>query len=111
MKPTEPPTVNLSDWTPAGTVVGTHKTTPTLTPTATADLALTPAAMDTPTSSPIPAPTATPDFSNIGNGRYPAAVGMHAPTFTLPSGNGPVFDLASYIGKKNVVLVFYRTHT
>ena len=113
MKSTESPTLNLSDWTLAGTVVGIHKTTPepTPTPTTTVGPALTPAPMVTTAPSPSQAPTPTADISSIGNGRYPAAVGTHAPTFTLPSGNGPVFDLASYAGKKNVVLVFYRTHT
>ena len=64
-----------------------------------------------PTATLAPTSPGTPDISSIGNGRYPAALGMQAPTFTLPSGNGPVIDLASYTGKKNVVLVFYRTHT
>ena len=113
LKPTEPPTLNLADWTPAGTVVGIHKATPvpTLTSTATASSALTPAPMDTTTQAHSQAPRPTSPISSGGNGRYPATVGAQAPTFTLPSGNGPVVDLASYAGKKDVVLVFYRTHT
>ena len=31
-----------------------------------------------------------------------------APQFTLPSAGGDTFDLASFAGDRNVVLVFYR---
>lgn len=89
-------------------------TIPTATPEPTATLpppTIAPTATPAPTATLAPTSPATPDISSIGNGRYPAALGMQAPTFTLPSGNGPVIDLASYTGKKNVVLVFYRTHT
>ena len=35
-------------------------------------------------------------------------VASTAPLFTLPSATGDTFDLASFAGDKNVVLVFYR---
>ena len=65
----------------------------------------------TPTSAPAPSggeslptstvsqPTATPPSS-------PAA-GL-APPFTLPTARGGTVSLASYLGERNVVLVFYR---
>lgn len=36
------------------------------------------------------------------------SVGIKAPPFSLPDGNGKNHALADYAGKKNVVLVFYR---
>ena len=90
---------------PTATQPPTATLEPTPTPPPTITLTVTPTATPGPTAAP------TPTIGRGGNGRYTAAVGTHAPTFTLPSGNGPVFDLASYMGKKNVVLVFYRTHT
>ena len=36
------------------------------------------------------------------------SVASVAPQFTLPSAGGGTFDLASFAGDKNVVLVFYR---
>ena len=41
-------------------------------------------------------------------GAGPVTIGQEAPTFSLPDGNGKTLDLASYRGKQNLILVFYR---
>ena len=41
-------------------------------------------------------------------GGGPVSVGQKAPTFSVPDANGKTFDLASYRGKQNLILVFYR---
>jgi cytochrome oxidase Cu insertion factor (SCO1/SenC/PrrC family) len=38
----------------------------------------------------------------------PVSIGQKAPTFTGKDANGKTFDLASYRGKQNLILVFYR---
>ncbi len=55
--PTTRPTLNLSDWTPVGTVVGVHKATPTLMPTST------PTATTRPTPTQVPTATSTPSLT------------------------------------------------
>jgi cytochrome oxidase Cu insertion factor (SCO1/SenC/PrrC family) len=41
-------------------------------------------------------------------GGGPVSVGQKAPTFSVPDANGKTFDLSSYRGKQNLILVFYR---
>lgn len=38
----------------------------------------------------------------------PLKVGSKVPEFTLPDQNGKMFDIKNYLGKKNIVLFFYR---
>lgn len=54
-----------------------------------------------------PTPTATVDPRITDLERI--KVGMQAPDFSLADQNGKTTSLAEYRGKKNVVLVFYRT--
>jgi hypothetical protein len=73
-------------------------------PSAPASPAQTPPAV--PTSSSESTPTTG---TNQAPGSSMPAVGAPAPEFTLPSvGSGPI-SLSSFLGQKNVVLVFYRT--
>ena len=50
-------------------------------------------------------PTVEEEKLPLGDG---LSVGIKAPPFSHPDGNGKNYALADYAGKKNVVLVFYR---
>jgi hypothetical protein len=75
---------------------------------ATPSVAATPQA----TANPNPAtplnPTPKPTSTGTGELAIPA-VGEQAPDFTLDSVWGDPITLSEYRGRKNVVLVFYRT--
>ena len=81
-------------------VVAMNKPSPTPTPTRT------PQARSTATLQPQSTAT-TPHTQDLGTGI--PAVGELAPDFTLPSVWGDAVTLSSYRGKKNIVLLFYRT--
>lgn len=81
---------------------------PTTAPNPTAAPQPTPAPQPTATPNPTatPEPTATPQPTARPTAT-PAPAG-DAPLFALPDSGGNIVSLESYIGRQNVVLVFYR---
>ena len=63
---------------------------------------------------PVAEESQSPSAAHVEQGEGSAAPGAAisvarvAPQFTLPSAGGDTFDLTSFAGDKNVVLVFYR---
>ena len=63
---------------------------------------------------PVAEESQSPSAAHVQEGEGSAApssvvsVASVAPQFTLPSAGGDTFDLTSFAGDKNVVLVFYR---
>ena len=63
---------------------------------------------------PVAEDSQPPSAAHVQEGEGSAAPGAAisvasvAPQFMLPSARGDAFDLASFAGDKNVVLVFYR---
>ncbi len=63
--------------------------------------------MDDPPPAKTPAPTVGTASGNNAGASTELGPGLH--DFTLPNAQGgPAIQLSSYLGKKNVVMVFYR---
>ena len=58
-----------------------------------------------PTPTPLPVPTVTSVETPVPTPEWPKA-----PDFSLPSARGNQVELGSYVGQKNIILVFYRAY-
>jgi hypothetical protein len=85
----------------ANTSQSLTKRATSIQPQATTQSTATPPGTGQVSPTPLPENTPVPSVS-------PLDTGPQAPHFTLPSADGRVIESESYLGQKNILLVFYR---